>query len=317
MTRTLIALFGATAIAVLGATPQQAPTFRSSVEAVVVNASVRDGHGPVAGLTKSDFEILDNGVEQDIADITYETAPVDVTVLLDVSLSVNGPQLDRLRAATKKLMGALRTGDRAKLTSFNMRITTNAAFTNDPAVIDNALSHLAGGGATSIRDALAVELTTTAHSDRRQLIVLFSDGHDTASFTDPGSVLNLAQHSEAALDVVLSNTRGAFNVVFSNARGAFDMPVLITVPEISGFLQQLSEQTGGVYTPLESNGALDDAFKKAFDAFHSSYVLRFMPRDVAKAGVHTLTVRVTKAGHFEVHARKSYIGDAPDGVAKQ
>ena len=63
--------------------PQQEPaaTFRAGADAVSVEASVRRDKRPVTGLKISDFELLDNGVPQEISDLSYERLPIDVTML--------------------------------------------------------------------------------------------------------------------------------------------------------------------------------------------------------------------------------------------
>ena len=88
-----------------------APVFRAGADVVSVEASVRQNRRPVVGLTASDFELLDNGVAQQITDVSYEKLPIDVTVLLDVSASVTGAVLDDLRAALKQLRSDLGTRD--------------------------------------------------------------------------------------------------------------------------------------------------------------------------------------------------------------
>jgi hypothetical protein len=57
---------------------------------VSVDVSVQREGRPVTDLKATDFEILDNGVLQEITEITYERLPIDVTLLLDVSASVTG-----------------------------------------------------------------------------------------------------------------------------------------------------------------------------------------------------------------------------------
>ena len=96
--------------------PQQEPpqTFRSSADAVSVEASVRREKRPVTGLKLSDFELLDNGVPQEISDLSYERLPIDVTVVLDVSASVTGPVLDQLRQSVRQLKADLGSRDRLK-----------------------------------------------------------------------------------------------------------------------------------------------------------------------------------------------------------
>jgi VWFA-related protein len=61
----------------------QAPVFRSAVNLVLVDVVVRDRNGAVVrGLTANDFELLENGVKQDILsfafeDITSNAAPIE------------------------------------------------------------------------------------------------------------------------------------------------------------------------------------------------------------------------------------------------
>ena len=94
----------------------QVPTFRSTTSAVSVDVSVRDrGRKPLTGLTAADFTVLDNGVKQTVTEVSYGVRPIDITVGLDVSGSVTGAVLDRLRRALVQLMGDLTKNDRLKL----------------------------------------------------------------------------------------------------------------------------------------------------------------------------------------------------------
>ena len=98
----------------------QSPVFRAGADVVAVEASVRRDRRPLAGLKADDFELLDNGVPQQIVDVSHEKLPIDVTVLLDVSASVTGPALDELRRALRQLRGDLGAVDRLRLVTFNM-----------------------------------------------------------------------------------------------------------------------------------------------------------------------------------------------------
>ena len=80
-----------------------AATLRTGADIVSVEASVRREKRPVTGLKITDFELLDNGVPQEISDLSYERLPIDVTVVLDVSASVTGAVLDQLRQSVRQL----------------------------------------------------------------------------------------------------------------------------------------------------------------------------------------------------------------------
>src|SRR5260221_13984912 len=128
----------------LGAVSQQEPkvTFRAGADAVAIEASVWRDKRPVTGLKTSDFELLDNGVPQQISDLSYERLPIDVTMVLDVSASVTGAVLDQLRQAVRQLQADLGPRDRLKLVAFNMQIRRLADFEAPASATDTAFASL-------------------------------------------------------------------------------------------------------------------------------------------------------------------------------
>src|SRR5712691_11240590 len=92
------------AAALAGATVRvdaQDAVFSSKVEAVRVDVLVteRDKGAPVLGLEPGDFEILDNGVPQQVDLVSFEKIPINVILGFDMSDSVAGEKLDNLRRA--------------------------------------------------------------------------------------------------------------------------------------------------------------------------------------------------------------------------
>ena len=130
-----------------------APIFRAGADAVTVDASVQRDRRPVIGLKAADFELLDNGVPQQITEVAYEKLPIDVTLLLDVSASVTGDVLDELRRALRQVRTDLGPGDRLRLLTFNMRVRRLVDFTQPAADIDGALASLRGAGSSAVFDA--------------------------------------------------------------------------------------------------------------------------------------------------------------------
>jgi VWFA-related protein len=284
----------------------QAATFRSGTDAVTVDVSVRDGAKVVNGLRAADFEVLDNGVPQEVADASYGTLPIDVTLVLDVSFSVTGSLLERLRAATRQLMTDLTKDDRLRLIDFNMRVHRAVDFTSDASRIDAALQAASAGGGSSIRDALAVALVSAAEPQRRQLIVLFTDGADSTSITTPASLLDLAQRTNASVTSVLAG-----GVQGPQGRQGADL------------LRDLARETGGTVIPVQTRSTrvvsstgtlttmgapldLTATFRKVLDEFRSSYVLHFTPKGVAAGGFHALDVKVKGKRSLTIRARRGY-----------
>jgi VWFA-related protein len=280
--------------------PAQPPaTFRSTAAVVTVDASVRRRNRPLTGLKASDFEIADNGVVQDVSEVTYEKLPIDVTVALDVSASVTGPVLDQLRRAVRELKAHLGAADRLRLLAFDTHVKRLADF-DDRRTADAAMDSLGGGGGSVIFDTLAVALTAPADPGRRHLIVLFSDGIDSGSISGPETLIEVARRSSPTITVVLSPSAPQ-----SPASAAGGRPVS-TDMTVGSFYARLASQTGGEVFPTSARESLAATFRRVLDTFRSSYVLYFTPRGADRAGVHTLDVRV-KQPDVDVRARTWYV----------
>ncbi len=105
---------------------QARPAFRSVVTAVLVDISVRTGNASVEGLTDSEFEILDNGVRQRVEDVSVESLPIDLSMVLDYydagtwgatlnPLSYWKEQKGHLRADALNTLALLRPVDRVRV----------------------------------------------------------------------------------------------------------------------------------------------------------------------------------------------------------
>src|SRR6187200_2736174 len=181
-------------------------TFRSTADVVTVEVSVRRDKRAVVGLAPADFEVLDNGVAQQIDTLSYERLPIDVTIALDVSASVTGAVLDQLRQSVRQLKTDLGPRDRLKLVAFNMQVRRLADFEAPAAATDTAFASLSGRGSSAVFDSVAVQLASPSLEGRRQLIVLFTDGQDSSSISDPDALFDVARRTTATVDIVLAST---------------------------------------------------------------------------------------------------------------
>jgi len=137
----------------------------------------------------------------------------------------------------------------------------------------------------------------------RPLIVLFTDGQDSASWLENGDILQAARESSALL-----------HVVGTEALPERTRPLLLpqgpVEPETeSGYvymLRRAAETTGGAYWPVESIAGLPAAFLRILEASAARYVLRYEPTGVSRVGRHRLKVSVRPRG-LEVRARQEYM----------
>jgi VWFA-related protein len=270
------------ALAALAGVNQQA-TFSSRLEAVRLDVSVTERGTPVKGLTAADFEVWDNGVRQDVTLVASESVPVDLVLALDMSGSVTGDRLDELRRASWVALDALVKGDKASLLTFTQQVRVRAALTDDVAAVRKALGGLEFPGHTSMTDAVHVALAQADAGSGRAVAIVFSDGVDTSSWLTPTAVIETAKR----LDVVL------FGITTDAPR--------------RDLLEELADASGGELIRIRTLKELGVTLQSLLDGFRQRYLLSFVPRDVTRAGWHTLKVRVKKPG-AAVKARAGYFG---------
>lgn len=268
--------------------PEAQPVFRASTASVTVDVSVRQGGRTVADLGPADFELRDSDLVQQISDVTRETLPIDVTCIIDLSGSVQGPVLEALTRAVTSIGQRLRPTDRATILTFNHQISlvrqlTAGGWTN--------LSLGTPSGLTSLFDAVTVSLIASPEVGRRRMAIIFTDGLDTTSFLDGSSVIDVARRASTSV----------FTVALSE--GTVRSPQR---PAHEELFARLANTTGGALDVLQRDEDLSGTFAQAFDEFRTSYVLSYTYDGPPRTGWHPVQVRVTRPGTFEVRARQGY-----------
>jgi len=262
---------------------QTQATFSSKLEVVRVDALVTESGRVVRGLQPADFEVRDNGVLQQVDLASFEELPLNVILALDASDSVSGDPLQHLRRAGRTLVEALKPDDRAALLTFSHFVALREPLTGDGPRIIRALDSLQPGGETSLVDAAyAAMMLAEPGGAPRNLVIIFSDGHDTSSWLTASRVIESARIADATVYAVA--VRGAKR------------------PE---FVRDLARITGGSVIEIESIRDLGATFSRILDEFRQRYVISYSPRGVARGGFHTLQVRV-KGRRVDVQARAGY-----------
>ena len=161
---------------------------------------------------------------------------------------------------------------------------------------DAALASLPAAGSSAIFDTLAVALTGAASAGRRHLIIVFTDGKDSASVTDPDVLFDVARRSTPTVAVVLAST--------TPDQPASPFGPSPSVP-IRDVYDRLARETGGVVVYTRPDDELGATFRRVLSEFRASYVLYFTPRGVEPTGIHSLEVRVKQPG-VDVRSRRGY-----------
>ncbi len=282
------------------AAPAAAAQFRSGVEVVTVDVMVRRGGRPVAGLQSEHFELFDSGVRQRIQSAGMETLPLNVMLALDVSSSTEGQPLEDLQEAARAVVSALRAVDRMALLTFTQHVELRSAWTADAARLTRAIDSTYAAGVTSLRDAIFCALALREGISGRTLLIVFSDGYDTASWLAARDVIAAANRTDVSIHVV--QTIGIPSRVDAELRRQ-----LLEQPELNEahLLPVLAHETGGAALSVSDSAGTRAAFLRILDDFRAGYVLTYTPEGVSNAGWHPIDVRL-KGARGEVHARRGY-----------
>jgi len=307
-------------LAILAATSSgtiaQQPVFKARVDAVRVDVLVTRGGRAVAGLTAADFELRDSGVLQRIEAAALEDVPLNLLFALDMSHSMKGEPMQHLKDAAHAAAESLRTNDRASLIAFSHVVQKRLSWSADAAAIGTAIDSLDVAGSTSLTDAAFAALALRERAGGRMLVLLFTDGLDTASWLDPIAVIEQARRSDLVIDAVRLGPDAADPGDFRGRRSGPVPPPgsaerirqwFQQEPQLFryGFLPALAEETGGEVIVAAQSRDLRAVFVKIVSAFKTRYMLTYSPENVAAAGWHPLDVRL-KDKPGDVRARRGY-----------
>jgi hypothetical protein len=306
----------------------QRPTFRSAVDLVSVDVSVRQSNRAVTGLGAEAFRMVDNGMPQTVDTLAVEPMPIDVTVVVDCSADVMLYWLSDVKSDLKKMARLLSHADRMRLVMFGTdvrEVFPMQSMTGDPPLAALALS----GHSISLSDALVYALVRPPEPGRRQLVVAITNGNENSSMIEDELLVEVARRSEAVLDAILYSASQPPGVRLGTLWGK------VAVHGRRAMLQA-SDATGGTAygihdfsdvasasSEIPSRGAasdrerrqtadavLVDTFRRTLSDFRESYVLRYLPHGVTRGGWHDLKVTVTAPGadRYAIRARKGYFG---------
>jgi Ca-activated chloride channel family protein len=295
---TVVALVAGLAAIMSAQTPpqEQKPVFRagSRIE-VPIYATVIDSSGRlVPDLEQGDFTVLDDGKAVELTTFSNASLPFTAVVMLDTSASMTN-NLELLNRAAEQFLIRLLPVDRAQVGAFNDKIQLSGRFTNDRDELIAALDDLQFGNPTRLNDAIEVSLNALERVDGRRVILMFSDGEDTASKTRFRTVLERARDEE-----VMAYAIGLESEFFDGQRVQRSRP--------SRDLRRIADETGGGYFELKKTAELAPTFTRVAQELRSQYLLGFAPATL-DGKLHKLDVRVKQG--LTVRARRSYLA-TPD-----
>jgi VWFA-related protein len=303
-----------------GSTPPQPPpapagtVFRSSANLVPLNITVTDGSKQfVKGLTKADFAVFEDGVEQAVQFFEATETPLDLILLIDTSSSMSD-KMDVVHEAAVGFLKTMKSSDRGAIVAFADGVDIIQPLTSDRTALEEGVRKTRARGATSLNNALYISLKQFGRGAqqadvRRQAIAVLSDGEDTSSLVSFEDVLELARKSGVSIyPIVLQSKYAASRIATQGQRRYFS--------ESEYSMRTLAQETGAeAFFPMQIF-ELKGVYGSIAEELSSQYSLAYAPANTRTDGrFRRITVRVDKHPELKLRTRTGYTATLPRSAA--
>jgi len=266
----------------------------SDVRLVLLDVAVRDGAGAfVAGLSKDNFRVTENGKPQPITIFAADDIPVTVGILLDESRSMAAKRSDVLAAAQTFIQESNRQ-DEIFVLNFNDRVMRglpdSVLFSDNIDQLRAALYRGIPQGRTALNDAIVAGLKQLQEGKRdKKTLVLISDGGDNASKYKRREMFDMIESSLATIYTI----------------GLYDTDDPDRNP---GILNALARTTGGTaYFPPDPESMIP-VCRAIAKEIRARYTIGYSAPAGIGSSLRHIDLRVSAPGRSKLtaHSRSSY-----------
>ena len=297
---TVLAIAAAiTGAVVVGAAQRELrdPTlFRGSVDLVNVGVTVAGKKQRlVTDLTVNDFAVYEDGKPQPIFAFASGAQPgpaLHVGVLLDVSASQE-LDLGFTQKAVIKFLTSLPEAVDMTFIDFASQVKGGRYAQSDFPRLVTRVRGLTAGGETALYDAIGVYLDGASEQGGRKIMVIYTDGGDTASSLSLDSLMKLLKASDVTVYAI----------------GALDKQPYRSALIQRALLADISEATGGTAFFPSSSKDLDHIYEQVLGEVRAQYTLGYLSTNEKADGTwRKVDVRITRpdAKGLHIRARKGY-----------
>jgi VWFA-related protein len=256
---------------------------------------------PGLNLTKEDFTVSENGVEQEISFFSSNEKPFDLVLLLDFS----GSTIEKrslIKKAAQRFVEVTRPGDRIAIVVFTTGVSVISEFTTDKPALYQKIKDIEANGGSSIWDSLGFvydKILKDKTPGRRSAVVFMTDGLDDSprsTFAD-------------AIETVRRGDTTVFPVYLGRQRGFDDYGDQL-LRKAQQSLWMLAEETGGQLYKAADPKDLSGVYEQIVNELGQVYSIGYEPKDeVRDGGWRNLTVRIKTQPNLVVRTRRGYYAD--------
>jgi Ca-activated chloride channel homolog len=266
------------------------PTFRVEARLIQVYASIFDKRGnPLPNLAREQFQVLDAGQPQSLADFEGAEEALSCALLLDTTGSM-ADYLPALRTAAVHFIDELRPEESIAVYTFNRTLQVAQKFTTDKKLVKQAVMRTSAAGGTRLFDSVAQVARDLEARPGKKALVVFTDGDDNASMLKAAGASRQASQSGVPIYVIAQG---------SGLKDAKLMKIL----------DQLATDTGGIAFRLNKPEKIGEVFSEISRNLRHTYLLSWKLPERAGTTWHPIKIAVAGAADAHIRARQGYWPD--------
>jgi Ca-activated chloride channel family protein len=291
----------------------QEDVLRVDTNLVTIPVTVIDRDGRyVTNLGKPDFQVFEDGVEQEIAYFEPTVQPFTALLLLDTSGSMNNYLANLVRAANA-FISQLRDDDQLIVATFSdskrIQVLLEPTKKRDMR-LKILLQRRIGDGYTATFDAVEGGIKYMRNIQGRRAIILFSDGEQYGKKASAKSNLRDAEEQGALIYTIRFGAYPTHQPGYTGNIGKKEQLKLIE--KVNGYMQSLAQKTGGHSYQVDDIRDLEKTFSTIAEELGQQYSLGFYPKKQPEAGQRRQIKVKMRRPNLVVLARDSYIVESTE-----
>lgn len=281
----------------------QEDIIRVNTDLVLIPVTVVDRNSRyITDLKKENFQIYEDGVEQEISSFESIEQPFTVFLLLDRSGSMSN-HMEDLTLAANTFFSQLRPNDQIITATFadNVDLILKSTKVKDLKKVVK-IRQRRGDSYTRLYDAVDYALKKMKKIRGRKVIILFSDGYGDGIFSSFEDNIRDVEENEAIFYTIQFNTFPKIAPDYVTDKKKYQKRIEIA----DNYMRDLAQITGGRSFSIENITNLEKTFAQVAKELGQQYSLGYYPKQSGKVGERRQIKVKVNLPNVAVRARDSY-----------
>jgi VWFA-related protein len=249
-------------------------------------------------LTKDDFTILEDNVEQEISFFSSTEQPFDLVLLLDFSGSTYEKR-GLIKKAVQRFVEYARPTDRIAIVAFADEIKVVSELTTDKNALKQKIKDIEVKGGSPIWDSLKFVYDTILNKEsvgRRSAVVMMTDGEDGSLKTTYADVIETVRRGDTTVFPVYLGRQRSYNEWSERF-----------IRKSQQSLSMLAEESGGQFYKANDVGDLSGIYEQVINELGQIYSIGYEPKNEFRdGGWRNLTVKIKTHPDLITRTRRGY-----------